>query len=141
MRQLTISFFISLVLFISGCNDDNGTHTCCDQLTIVSEAQFNNAPNDTLTIINAVINDDCLEVEFSASGCSGDSWVVKLIDSGAIAESLPVQRTLRLSLQNEEACLAVFTQKISFDLIPIRTNDNSLLINLEGWDDQILYTY
>ena len=127
----------------TGCSDsDEPGNSLCDELTIVSQSEFDNAPNDFVTIVSTQLIGDCLTIEYASSGCDGESWVVLLIDSGQVAESFPVQKTLRLSLDNKEVCDANIGQTKTFDLTPIQVNnENQILINLNGFDSKILYEY
>lgn len=112
----------------------------CDQDVRISGTEYQNAPNDPLTIKEMKIAGDCLKIKFSASGCDGNTWTVKLIDSGMIAESYPCQRTLRLSLDNKEICAAVPTKEISFNIKDLQIIGNDKVI-LHVSDNEILYEY
>ena len=117
---------------------DNGNN--CDQSVIVSKTEYENAPNDMVYIIDMNVSGDCLTIKFSASGCSGNSWAVKLIDLGGVAKSNPCQRTLKLSLDNKEECAAVITKEISFNIEELQLNgDNRVFLNISG--KGILYEY
>jgi len=112
----------------------------CDQNVIVSESEYQNAPNDPVTITEMKIEGDCLKIKFAASGCDGSTWTVKLIDSGIIAESNPSKRTLRLSLDNKEACMAVPVKEISFSIKDLQINGSKkVTLNVSG--EEILYEY
>lgn len=112
----------------------------CDQDVIINQAEYENAPNHPVSIEDMQIEDNCLRIKFASSGCSGSTWVVKLIDMGVVAESYPCQRTLRLSLDNKEACLAVIDKEMSFNIEDLQIHgDNKVLLNISGtW---ILYEY
>lgn len=115
-------------------------HFDCDQDVIISETEYKNAPNDPVTIAKIKIEGDCLKITFGASGCDGSTWIVKLIDSGMIAESYPCQRTLRLSLDNKEACLAVLGKEISFNIKDLQIDGNEkVILHVSG--KEILYEY
>ena len=112
----------------------------CDQDVIISQAEYENAPNHPLSIIDMKIVDNCLKIKFGASGCTGNNWVVKLIDLGAIAKSFPCQRTLRLSLEDIGACAAYFENEISFNIEDLQIQgDHSVQLNILG--KSILYEY
>jgi len=112
----------------------------CDQGVIISPEEFNNAPKDPLSITEMTITGDCLNIKFSASGCDGNTWIVKLIDSGNVAESYPCQRTLRLSLDNKEECLAVPGKEISFDISDLQiVGNDKVILHVSG--QEILYEY
>jgi hypothetical protein len=119
----------------------------CDQDVIISADEYENAPNDLYDPINDKYNiidmeivGNCLKIKFWASGCDGNTWVVKLIDLGLIAESIPCQRTLRVSLDNKEACRAVIEKEISFNIEALQIQgDNRVQLNVSG--KSILYEY
>ena len=57
-------------------------------------------------------------------------------------ESFPVQRNITLILVNQEACLAIFTKKVSFDLTDLQVEgEDEITFNLEDYEDSISYTY
>ena len=77
-----------VVFGILACNsDDDNTTDGCDQLTVISSKQYVSEPNHNLTINSLKINGNCLKISFGASGCSGDTWELKLIDSEEILET------------------------------------------------------
>jgi hypothetical protein len=140
--KIKLLFIVLTFVLISCNNDDDTSGSDCDQQTIISAEQFENAPNAPLTIIDMSIEGDCLRINFSASGCSGESWEIKLIDKGVILESSPPIRLLRVSLLNNEACLAVFTRDLTFDLTELQVpNENEIFLNIANSDEQILYMY
>lgn len=145
MNNLMILLLIISISFISCDNDDEQTNineTNCGQFAIVDNDLFESEPNANFQILSAAINNDCLELNVSSGGCSGETWTVELYDSENIAESLPVQRFLRLDMINLEVCNAIVNQIYTFDLTPIQTEQESeILLNIEGWEDLVLYEY
>ncbi|KJD32196.1 hypothetical protein PK35_12250 [Tamlana nanhaiensis] len=115
----------------------------CDKTVVIDANNYNNLQTDYFTVVNAKIIGDCLSINFQASGCSGDTWVFNLIDSGAIAESYPEQRYLKIQFVNNEACLAVFTKQVSFNLKPLQISDNGgeVILHIDGLDDALSYKY
>lgn len=111
-----------------------------DQDVIVSESLYNQISTANYSIIEAEIEGDSLKLTIQSSGCDGNEWVVKLVDSGAVAESYPVQRFAKISLENEELCDAIVARDYSFNLISLRVEDQ-LYLNLEGWDSQLHYDF
>ena len=112
----------------------------CDQNVIISETEYQNAPDDPFSITEMTITGDCLNIKFAASGCDGNTWIVKLIDSGNVAESYPCQRTLRLSLDNKEVCAAVPGKEISFDIKDLQiVGNDKVILHVSG--EEILYEY
>lgn len=140
LKLLIGTIIIGLTLTYCDKETDNSS-TVCDKSVIVDEDQYNNEPNDQLTIISAELDNDCLKINFASSGCSGSSWEVKLIDSGVILYSDPPQRNLRLSLKNQELCDAYIGKEITFDISDLRVNGDKVLLNLTNSGDQILYEY
>ncbi|MDX1326673.1 MAG: hypothetical protein R3299_03135 [Arenibacter sp.] len=126
-----------------GCtdHDDDAKPTNCDYGVIISADQFEHAPSNRLVINELEIDDDCLRINFSSSGCSGETWKVKLIDSDKILESDPPQRTIRLSLKNEELCEAFITTEATFDISNLQVAGNRVVLNITNSEENILYTY
>lgn len=140
MKNLFLLVLISILLL--SCSDgDDPDPNGCNLGTVISQERYRNAPSDELTINSLEIEGDCLKINFSASGCSGESWKIKLIDSGSILESDPPQRNLRLSLENKELCDAFITRELSFNIIKLRVEGGRVELNLTNSGDQILYAY
>ncbi|MFK7953501.1 MAG: hypothetical protein AB8B73_11690 [Ekhidna sp.] len=114
----------------------------CEAKAIVSESIYNNGPAAFHTIESVELTNNCLHITYASSGCSGDSWEATIVDQGIVLESFPVQRSIRLSLTNEEACQAVFKKDIWVDISPLQAKgEPKINFNLDGWDEQILYEY
>ena len=143
MKHRILLIALTLITFSCSNNDDdnNGGQNNCDFETIISEEQFENAPSDQVVINSLNIENGCLEISFSASGCSGNTWEVKLIDSESVFLSNPPQRNLRLSLKNEELCDAFFTRVLSFDITNLQVDSDGVLLNITNSDGSILYEY
>ena len=143
MKQLL--FFIVLIFSVMNtqCNDNNSIDTnACDLTALVDEEAYAKANFEGLNITNATIEADCLQVTFGALGCSGKNWEFQLIDSGAVAESLPEQRYIKLNFKNNEACLAYFERTVSFNLKPVRVKgSNEIVLHLEGLNTPLTYNY
>ena len=122
---------------------DPATRTpTCAYVSEVNTTKYDKEASDFVEVISASISGDCLSFEVSASGCDGSSWEAFLYDSGAIAESLPEQRYIKLVLKNPEDCLAVFTRNFSFDLTPLQIqNGGVLLLNFQNTGEQLRYEY
>lgn len=112
----------------------------CDQNVIISETEYRDAISDPFSITKIEIIENCLNITFSASGCDGSTWEIKLIDSRLVVESNPCQRSLKLILQNKEICTAVPSKEISFNIedLQIEGNDKTTL-NISG--EMITYEY
>lgn len=140
MKVLLYTLLIFTTIALSGCEDDeNIFQTECDAVTLIDSDIFKNSTSVSFELINARLEQDCMWIEIRGPGCDGSTAVMKLVDSGAIKESNPVQRDLRLMLNVNEDCLGLFIKEMSFDLTPLRTDDSEILLNLEG--EQYSYTY
>ena len=135
----SIFYFLLIVLFGS-CTDESPSN--CDQHVKVSDSEYDKGPDDFLQFVSVTLSGECLIIEYSASGCNGQNWEEMLLASSAVAESFPVQRYIRLSLDNPEDCLAVFTKTVSFDLGNIQLDEyDTIILNLQDYDQQIRYEY
>jgi hypothetical protein len=143
LKKIIALLTLCLLLMNFQCNeDDNLLASQCDDTVIVDNSVYQSAETSFYTVANSVINGDCLEVNIASSGCGGETWVLTLIDSGDIAESMPPQRYLKLSLFNEESCLAVFNKEQSFDLTSLRIEGaNEVLLNIEDFPESLTYSY
>ena len=139
MKKILTLMLIGIVILSCSNDDDNGSQNNCDFETIISAEQYQNAPNDQIEINSLDINDNCLKINFSSSGCDGNNWELKLIDSGDIMESNPPQRNLRLSLKNEESCEAYITKELTFDITNLKIDGNKVQLNILSSEENILY--
>jgi hypothetical protein len=141
MKKILILTLIGITIFSCSKNDDNGNSSNCDFETLISAEQYANASFYQLTVDSLEIDNNCLKINFSSGGCNGETWEVKLIDSEAILESNPVQRNLKLSLNNGEACLAIVTKELTFDISNLQIDGNKVQLNITNSDKNILYEY
>lgn len=140
MKNLILLALIPILLL--GCtNGDEPGPNGCDLGTVISQELYREAPSDEATINSLKIEGDCMRINFSASGCSGESWKITLIDSGSILESDPPQRNLRFSLDNNELCEAFITKNLTFNIKNLRVEGGRVQLNLTNSGDQVLYEY
>ena len=138
--KLILSLLIG-VLTIMSCNDDDDMiNPDCENCVIINRSLYDQSRKE-YTILSAEIVNDCLEMMISSSGCDGERWVATLYDSGDIAESFPAQRSLRLDLENDEECDAVITKSYKFDITPLQTEEPKFILNIDGFDEALLYEY
>ena len=124
-----------------GCKKGEEITLNCDQPIVIDDNLYTDAPRDDFNLVGADIIGNCLQLTVRYGGGCGDIEF-KLITTKNILESNPVQRNIRLSLKDEDYCKALLIKEISFDLIPIRVSgDNRVALNLEGWNDPLLYQY
>ena len=131
---------LCLLVMNMQCNEDDNVVVPCGLEVVVDAVAYQAA--ESHAIDSAIINDDCLALIVSGSGCDASTWLMSLIDSGNVAESFPNQRYLKLTLHNNEDCLAVFNKEENFDLTALRIEGaNEVLLNIEGLEESILYSY
>lgn len=132
----------SAVLACIACSE-NGTVVTCDYTAVINKDKFDqNTPTAFSGISNVTLQDDCLRLTLTDSGCDGSTWDIAFVDSGDIAESLPVQRFVKIFVTNEELCTAIINREISIDISPLKVeNESSLNLNIENYAEQILYEF
>ena len=149
-KSKLLPFFIVVILCFTNtqCDKDDDAIQIldkvsdCEQRIFIDEEYYNILESGFFTFITADVNEDCLSLEFAASGCDSGSWEFNLVDSGSVAESSPEQRFLKPELINNELCLAVFTKLVTFNLVPLRVEgSNEIILNIEGLDTSLTYTY
>lgn len=143
VKTLVICICFPLLLMNTQCDeDDDFQKSSCGQLVIIDNSFFETAESSEYFLVDYSINDDCLVIEVSASGCDGESWSMVLVDSGNVAESSPEQRDLKFVFTNNEACLAVFSQVREFNLSALRVDgSNEVILNIEGFPEPLYYFY
>jgi hypothetical protein len=116
--------------------------TCGPSAVIVNEQVFNAIPTNNYSISNVVLTGNCLTITISSSGCSADSWIMKLFSVNAFYTVFPMQRVAKIELINNQDCAAIFQKTVTFDLTPFKiTGQNSVQISLSGWNQPIVYQY
>lgn len=142
MKDKVLTVLLCMFVLLACDKDDaDNKPVNCEDKAIISADLYVSAPDDDLIINSLEIVKDCLKINFSSSGCSGDSWELKLIDSGDILESFPPQRNLRLSLKNDEACDAYITKELTFDISSLRVDGDRVKFNLKNFEEGIMYRY
>ncbi len=119
----------------------NSKQVNCDLKTIISAELYKNDLNNSLSINSIILDENCLKVSYSSSGCDGNTWEIQLIDSGEVLESDPVQRNLKLSLKNDELCLFEITKEVSFDLSNLKGDGDRSVLHIKNWNTPIIYKY
>ncbi|SDR97131.1 hypothetical protein SAMN04515667_1110 [Formosa sp. Hel1_31_208] len=141
-KILTLCLCFVLLFTNTQCDEDDEVSSPCNQIVVIDNNLYDTAESDDFSLVSAEVNDNCLFINVSASGCDGNTWSMVLVDSGSIAESSPEQRFLKFIFSNDESCLAVFSQERSFDLTQLQINDsNEIVLNIDGFPEPLLYVY
>ena len=139
--KVTVLAFLAFLLL--NCNkNEPPVNTNCDQVAIINDSRFQNAPRDDFDFVSAEINGDCLEISVRyGGGCGGATF--ELIGNNIIKEPIPVRRYAVISFEDKDNCEALVMPTISFDLTPFQVkNENEVAIYLDGISrTPILYKY
>ncbi|MBU3011185.1 hypothetical protein KO506_07205 [Polaribacter vadi] len=131
-----IGILITMIFLLISCNENVDIITDHESV-IINNSLYNKTTTSNYTITEAILNENLLTLKISSSGCDGNSWKAVLIDANIVLESYPVQRNIKLSLDNNEACLAFFEQEYTFDISNLKEGYSDIILNLEGWNTQI----
>lgn len=146
MREIFLLIILIGTVFISCSKDDDNNNlnkaTCNSVAKIVTEEEFKKIVTTNYVVSGVKLNDDCLEITVSSSGCDSEPWEMSLYSVNAFYTIYPLQRAVKIELINNQGCLAVFQKTISFDLTPFQISEqNEVPLNIEGWSEQIIYEY
>jgi hypothetical protein len=132
---------IIIVLFLCclACDEDTNEPILQNESVVIDSNLYKSSVTNNYTITDVKIDANLLTVKISSSGCSGDSWQAVLVDANEVLESYPIQRNIKLVLENKEACLAVFEKEFTFDITSLKENYSEVILNLEGWNSEINY--
>jgi hypothetical protein len=144
MKRIFTLIFTSF-LFCAACSESSSSvpaTNCDEQAQVVTDAVFGLINTENYTITAVSLNEDCLDITISSSGCNPNNWEMGLFSTSDFSETTIPQKNLKVKLVNEEACLAVFQKTVSFSLIPYQlAGDNEITLFIEGWPTPISYTY
>lgn len=136
-----LGLWIMLALSFSCNNDDDGLQSC-DRSALLDADLFVSAPSQTVFLNSAEIEGDCLRINFSASGCNGETWEFNLVGQPSDAAVFPPLVNIRLILESTELCEAMISREVSFDLTVFQvSNTNSLSFQLQNNGQNLLYAY
>ncbi|MGC4040541.1 MAG: hypothetical protein QM710_07110 [Flavobacterium sp.] len=145
MKKIFTSVFtLTIISLFIGCSDSNSSNTgnCNKQAQVISSTAFGQVSTTNYTITNVALNEDCLDVTVSSSGCDSNNWNMNLFSTGEFTSTTIPQKEIKVELVNEEACLAVFQKTVSFNLIPYQLEgQNEITLKIAGWATPISYAY
>lgn len=133
------NFMILCSIFCFSCSDQNTMDNIADGTVIINNNLYKEVDSNLYTINNVSLNGNLLSIKITSSGCSEDSLKAVLVDADEILESYPIQRNIKLALENKEACLAVFEKEFTFDVSSLKDGFTKVILNLEGWNYAINY--
>jgi len=136
MKNLLV--LIASVFLLNSCDDKNDAITLEHESVIINNVLYNETINNYI-ITDVQLNGNLLTIKISSSGCNSNNWKAVLIDANEILESFPLQRNIKLYLENNEACLAVFEKEFTFNIAVLKDGFSEIVLNLNGWNNQINY--
>lgn len=146
MKKIFLLTALCGLLFIScskGDDDNSRNETFCDsEAEVVNEEDFNGINTSNYNVTDIQLIGACLEVTISSSGCDPEPWEINLFSVDAFYTVFPLQRSVKIELINNQDCLAVYQKTVSFDLTLYQLDgQNELPLNIEGWNEPIIYEY
>ena len=115
MKYLLLGLLVSFTIY--SCGSDESDSMDCGRSLIINEEKYQSIddPDQSISLINSSIVDECLSLTLGFSGCDAEHQI-DLVTDGAVAESFPVQVFFKLEDQNPQLCLAYFEQTFYYDL-------------------------
>ncbi len=148
-----VLLFLSIVVFstcqkvdkkddLSNCDFKTTNHFPCGSEVIEDSVRFDTISTIFKAVSNIDIIDDCLSFDITSSGCSGDSWIVNVVDAQTKEFTNPMSKDLKIEFFNKELCEALITKEFFFDLFPLRECTDSIInLNIVNADTSVLYFY
>ncbi|WP_152487255.1 hypothetical protein [Winogradskyella psychrotolerans] len=142
LRKIIMFSLVSMFLMSFQCHEDDVILLPCGLEVVSDNEAYETSESDNYGVLNVDLSGDCLTVDVTTSGCDNNDWVLTLIDSENIAESMPSQRYLKLTLFNNQDCSVVLEKAETFDLSLLKVEGtNEVLLNIEGLSESVLYSY
>lgn len=138
LNMNNLLFLIASVFLLNSCDDKNDAIILEHESVVINNVLYNETINNYI-ITDVQLNENLLTIKISTSGCNSNNWKAVLIDANEILESFPIQRNIKLYLENNEACLAVFEKEFTFNISILKEGFSEIVLNLNGWNNQINY--
>lgn len=139
MRKYSGLYLMAISLFVFSCTEEDDLISC-DAQPNINESLYGTT-SSPVTITNASILTDCLEIRFSYTGCANLANY-DLAVSEHVSDASPPSRSMRIVLAEEGNCNITQTQTFRIDLTILQVeNTNRLNLELEGWGDPLVYGY
>lgn len=141
--KLRFIVLLFLAAVTAACNTDGDTNNVLENSDSirVDEDLFSNAPRDGFEVMRATIAGNNLNITIGYGGGCGDVYY-DLVAAEGYLDADPIQKNIRLAFDDQDNCEAGIERRLSFDLTQLQIpSTNTIMLNLDGWDDQIEYTY
>lgn len=143
MKFKIVCLLLVIFIMIDCKNDDNTMSSILinSNEIRVNDDLFLNAPNDDFEIITATITGNNINLTIVYGGGCNNIYY-DLLTSKDYIETNPIQKNMRLAFDDKDNCEAAVELELSFDLTQIQVSStDKIIINLDGWYDQIDYNY
>lgn len=123
-------------------NDITTPGTNCPEEVIQDKELFEHGIYDHFAFDSVWIEGNCLKATIEYGGGCGDA-LFRLIWDGEIIETNPVSINLKLSFVDNDTCKALIHKELGFNIHSLQVGGYNLkvIINLEGWDKPLIYSY
>tara|TARA_R110002050_G_scaffold20348_1_gene57710 strand:- start:108826 stop:109254 length:429 start_codon:yes stop_codon:yes gene_type:complete len=142
MKKFLLIPIIGLLSLI-GCTkyqSDLNTDSCKDTI-IINSPKYSSTVTDDFEISKAYIKGDCLKINVAVGGGCG-TIDFTLLAREEVIETLPVQREIRLVVDDNDTCEMLINKELSYDISGLKIAPHgSINILLEGYEKPITYTY
>lgn len=102
---------------------------------------YTHAPSDSFKILNAQVTGSQLEIKVEYGGGCGNANF-KLIAAEELLKSTPPQRSIRLSLDDQDKCKKLIVKDLIFDLTSAQASGyTTLILQLKEWKNSLPYQY
>lgn len=141
MKYSIIVVFL-LLFMTTSCDDDMNTSVLTNSDRVrVDDDLFDTAPRDNIELEEVNLTGNTLKIKFFYGGGCGEIYYDLVADSEPL-QSTPVQINVRLAVDDQDNCEAGLYRMVSIDISELQLPaTDMILINLEGWDQQIEYRY
>lgn len=137
--------FLLVSILILSCNSDDDTNPIesnCESQAIIDLVTFQLIQTGNYGINSVIINENCIEIKISSSGCDPNNWTMNFKTVPSTTAVSPHLFHAKVELINNEECLAVYEKTRSFDLTPLQIQgQNSIQLQIQGWNTPVIYNY
>ena len=140
-KNYLVGIIIFLFFLFSGCVSST-------QNIIIDDLLYQNAPRDPVTMNNIKLVKNSLYMNISyGGGCEEHEFT---LIATTFMESEPVQVNIILSHEdNDDPCDMWINENHSYNLLPLKKSwqlsyqakSGSIVINIEGWNESIIYQF
>ena len=143
MKRLNFFGAIALSIFLASCGNSKEVteegNTPAVKKGVIIDSWDNHKENANTNINSVTLEGDILTLGISYSGgCEKHSF--DLLGSRDILKSMPPKRGIVLyHNSNGDSCREFIEETLTFDISDFASGTGTIHLNLEGWDEVIVY--